>query len=217
LNKITGVIFDLDGTLAQTGNLIFATFNHISEKYLGKSITPPEVIAMFGPTEEAAIRHWINHQSESAIHDFHRFYRAHHKQMAKLHEGMLDVLKLLKKHYLPLGICTGKGKTTTAITLDELGITDYFDFVVTGDDVAKPKPSPEGIQKFLEKFQLQSRQVIMVGDSLADIKAAQQAGVVMATVVWDSYTNEDTFQLKSDFVFHRHDELYQWFGESLNR
>jgi len=79
--------------------------------------------------------------------------------------------------------------------------------IITGDDVTKHKPSAEGINKFIEKFELNKDEVLMVGDSPADVKAAKAAGVKIASVLWDSYAKEKVLQLKSEFVFHSVEEL----------
>ena len=66
------IIFDIDGTLSQTNELIFATFNHVAEKYLGRTYTPPEIIGMFGPPEEIAVERLVGKEKfGEAIADFY--------------------------------------------------------------------------------------------------------------------------------------------------
>ncbi len=59
MKRISCVIFDIDGTLTQTNDLIFATFNHVAQRYVGKTFSPPEITAMFGPPEEVAIERLV--------------------------------------------------------------------------------------------------------------------------------------------------------------
>ena len=127
--------------------------------------------------------------------------------MADLYPGIKDLLSYLKRKNVLLSIYTGKGRKAAVITLQKLGIHDYFDLIITGDDVIEHKPSAEGINKFVEKFNLDKNEVLMVGDSPADIKASHTAGVKVASVLWDSYAKEKVLQLKSDFVFHSVEEL----------
>ena len=114
-----------------------------------------------------------------------------------------------------LSIYTGKGRKAAVITLQKLGIHDYFDFIITGDDVIEHKPSAEGINKFVQKFKLEKGQVLMVGDSPADIKASHAAGVKVASVLWDSYAKEKVLQLKSDFVFLSVEELRKFLENKI--
>ncbi len=72
------------------------------------------------------------------------------------------------------------------------------------------KPSPEGIEIFLDKFNLNEEDVIMVGDSPSDIKAAHAAGVKVASVLWDSLARDHVLKMKSDYVFHTVAELKEF-------
>jgi pyrophosphatase PpaX len=82
--------------------------------------------------------------------------------------------------------------------------------ILTGDDVENHKPSPEGILVFLEKYNLSKDKVLMIGDAPADIKAARDAGVKVASVLWDSYAKDQVLQMNSDFYFETVDELREF-------
>ena len=73
-----------------------------------------------------------------------------------------------------MGIFTGKGRGSSMITLTKLGVDKYFDLIVTGDDVENPKPSPEGILKFVNKFKLKPERVLMIGDSVSDVRSCKR-------------------------------------------
>lgn len=81
--------------------------------------------------------------------------------------------------------------------------------IVTGDDVVNHKPSPEGILKFLNEFNLNRDEALMVGDSIADIVAANEAGIDIASVVWDSYAKEDVIKL-NPLHFETVNSFRQW-------
>lgn len=209
MKKIKGIIFDLDGTLASTNELIFNSFNFIMKKYKNKTLTPKEIVALFGPTENQIIDIIFKNNAEQVKKDYLSFYSQNHHS-AKLYEGIIEVLRLCKKQNLLLSIYTGKGRGTTEVTLKKTGIYDYFDMIVTGDEVKNHKPSPEGIELFLKKFDLPKEKVLMIGDAPADIKAARTAGIKIASVVWDSYAKEEVLNLKSDFVFNSPKELEEF-------
>ena len=214
MGKFTGIIFDIDGTLTSTNELIFATFNYIAEKYLQKQFTDTEITAMFGPTEDVILKQWCPDNYEEARKDYYDFYEQNHN-MADLYPGIIEILDILKKKKVLLSIYTGKGRDASIITLKKLKIFDYFDLIITGDEVKVHKPSPEGITLFLEKFSLPKDKVLMVGDSPADIKASRAAGVKVASVIWDSYSKEAVLKLNPDYLFNSVAGLKEFLQEAV--
>ncbi|MFN4111387.1 MAG: HAD family hydrolase [Ignavibacteria bacterium] len=210
MKKYKGIIFDIDGTLTSTNELIFATFNHIAQKYEGRTYSEQEIISMFGPTEDVILKEKFNGEKFKEVYEeYYKFYRENHPRMADLYPGIVDILKELKQKRICTSIFTGKGRKTTEITLEILGIKNFFDMIVTGDDVINHKPSPEGILKFLKEFNLKKDEVLMVGDSIADIMAANEAGIDIASVVWDSYAKEDVIKL-NPLHFETVNSFRQW-------
>ena len=209
MEKFTGIIFDIDGTLTSTNELIFASFNHIAEKYLQKQFTNKEIAAMFGPTEDVILKQWCPDNYDAARKDYYDFYEQNHS-MADLYPGIIEILDILKKRKVLLSIYTGTGRGASIITLKNLKIYDYFDLIITGDEVKEHKPSPEGITLFLEKFSLPKDNVLMVGDSPADIKASRAAGVKVASVIWDAYAKKDVIKLNPDYLFNSVAELKEF-------
>lgn len=205
-SRFKGIIFDVDGTLTFTNQLIFDSFNHITKKYLGKSYTDEEIIALFGPTEDVILKEMCKDDYDNARKDYYAYYKDNH-DIARLYEGIKELIVDIYNAGILLSIFTGKGRTSALITLDELGLTDYFDMIVSGDDVENHKPSPEGILMFLNKHNLNPKDVLMIGDAPSDIIAARQCGVEIASVVWDSYAEDEVKKLNSTTVFHSVAEL----------
>ena len=215
--RLACVIFDLDGTLTQTNELIYASFNHIARKYLGKTLTQQEIIGLFGPPEEGGLRSLVGEErAAAALDDLCEYYQTNHNALASLHHGIEDVLRYLKSRGVRIALFTGKGKRTTDITLREFRIDHYFDLVVSGSDVVHHKPHHEGIDRVLQTFSLRPSEVLMVGDALSDLKASRGAGVWMASVVWDSYDRERVMQAGSDYLFTEVKEMYAWFRQHIN-
>jgi pyrophosphatase PpaX len=211
------VIFDIDGTLTQTNELIFASFNHVAEKHLGRRFKPPEIIALFGPPEEGALVKVFGPENLDAImKDLLAFYAANHDSMASLHQGMDHILGYLKSRGVKLAVFTGKGRHTAKITLEALHIAGFFDLIVSGNDVIHHKPHPEGILQVLETFNLKPKDALMVGDSLSDINASRAAGVRIASVLWDSYDLTRIRNAKPDYLFERVEDMLEWFKRNLN-
>ncbi len=206
----------MDGTLTQTNQLIFDSFNHIAEKYINKRLTPKEIVALFGPPEEEAVERMIGSQHiDNAMEEYYHFYQERHNELASLYPGIKKLLEFVKNKGMIIALFTGKGRRTTEITLHEFGIEQYFDMVVTGDDVDHFKPSGDGIKKIMHRYSLQPEEVLMVGDAVADIKAARESGVRIAAVIWDSYGKDMVLQAETDFLFHNVQEFHSWVEETL--
>ncbi|HCY74563.1 MAG TPA: phosphatase [Ignavibacteriales bacterium] len=204
--KFKGIIFDVDGTLTFTNQLIFDSFNHITKKYLGKSFSDDEIIALFGPTEDVILKEMCKEEYEDARKDYYTYYKNNH-DIAQLYDGIKELVIDIYNAGILLSIFTGKGRTSALITLDELGLTTYFDMIVSGDDVENHKPSPEGILMFLNKHNFNPKDVLMIGDAPSDIIAANKSGVEIASVVWDSYAEKEVKKLNPNNIFHTVDEL----------
>jgi HAD superfamily hydrolase (TIGR01549 family) len=206
MNKFKGIIFDIDGTLTSTNDLIFASFNFITKKYLGKTFSDEEILKWFGPTEDVILKEFCGDDYEKAREEYYKYYSDNHF-MADIYPGIKEILDELKANEVLLSIYTGKGKEAATITLKKLNIYKYFDLIITGDEVKEHKPSPEGIEIFLDKFNLKKDEVIMIGDSPSDINAARSAGVKVASVLWDSLSKNKVLKMDSDYVFHTVEEL----------
>ena len=217
MKPLSCVIFDMDGTLTRTNELIFASFNHVANRYLGKTLDPAEIISLFGPPEDGALATLVGKQrAQAAMEELCDFYAQHHGDMAHLHTGVEDMLRFLKERGVKLAIFTGKGRRTAEITLNQLCIGEYFDLVVSGTDVVRRKPHPEGIMKVIEKFSLLPSEVLMVGDALSDVIASRSAAIKIAAVVWDSYDKERVSQAGTDYLFHTVGDLHNWFRACVN-
>ncbi|MCK9407709.1 MAG: HAD family hydrolase [Bacteriovoracaceae bacterium] len=211
MKKYSCIIFDMDGTLTQTNQLIYDSFNHIAAKYLNKTLTNSEIHALFGPPEQGAVENMIGKEHIiEAMDDYYRFYQNEHSTLAKIYPGTIDVLKYLHSHGIRIALFTGKGRRTTDITLEQFGISAYFDMTITGDDVEKFKPSGDGIRKILQQFSLVPDKVLMVGDAVADFKASRETGVDIASVLWDSYGKDDVINLSPDYLFHDVQTFFDW-------
>jgi pyrophosphatase PpaX len=211
MKKYSCIIFDMDGTLTQTNQLIYDSFNHIAEKYLKKRLSNAEIHALFGPPEQGAVEKMIGSDNISAVmEEYYHFYEHEHPKLAEIYPGTVEVLTFLRSKGIRIALFTGKGRRTTDITLEQFGITSYFDVTITGDDVEKFKPSGNGIRKILERFALQPSEVLMVGDAVADCKASRETGVDIASVVWDSYAKDEVMKLSPDFLFHNVQDFFDW-------
>ncbi|MGB2957871.1 MAG: HAD family hydrolase [Bacteroidota bacterium] len=210
------VIFDIDGTLTRTNDLIFASFNHLARQYLGRSYAPAEIVGFFGPPEEGALSKIFGAEEVDRLMDeLCEFYESNHASMAEAHSGVREMLTYLKGRGVRLAVFTGKGRRTTTITLEALELSRYFDIIVSGTDVVQHKPHPEGICRVLDRFNVRAEETIMVGDSLSDIKASRAAGVHIASALWDCFDPEGVLSENRSLVFHSVEDLHAWLRDRI--
>lgn len=222
-------IFDFDGTLADTLPLCLACFRIVCHVYLGTNLTDGEIRSYFGPSEEKIIRNLVRdnwhgaHEADSekrilvesaAVELFYWLY-------AELHElidvsycessvrGMLDELRHRGKR---LALVTGKGRRSLLISLMHLGLTDYFDAIVSDDEVDRPKPYPDGIRKVLDELGVGAHEAAFVGDMNADICAARSAGVDAIAAAW--FPSDFRINLRADATYDDPLGLLQYEGNS---
>lgn len=192
-NKIDTVLFDLDGTLLNTRRLIDQSFIHTFKKfYPDYNLTDEELDSFFGPTLHETFFRYSN--DEAQIQEMMEYYKEfnvknHTKDYIEAYEGASDTLKFLKKKGYKLGIVSSKRKEIILLGLDLFDLTKYFDVIIGGDEVEKPKPAPEGINKAIEVLKPKAN-VLYVGDNPSDIQTGINANVKTCDVMYSDKFEE---------------------------
>lgn len=180
--KLTGMIFDLDGTLGDTLPLCIAAFRNAFQGYLGRRLSDEEIIARFGPSEEGTCRELVPDGWQTVLQAYLDEYERGHDRYADPFPGIEDALRLLKARGLALAVVTGKGRRSAEMSLDRFGLTGYFDSVEIGSPDGPVKPIR--IKKVLSDWDVAPHEVAYVGDSASDTVAAQEVGLVMLGAAW---------------------------------
>lgn len=179
------IIFDFDGTLADTLPVCFYAFQSVFKEFDNIEVTPDEIKAMFGPSETGIIKENLKDSNhDKAIELYYEKYSEKHRELVVENQEINDLLLLLKREGYKLGIVTGKASRSLLISLDCLNMNDIFDVIITGDDVTIPKPHPEGVNKALAQLNIKNTEAIFIGDSDADILAGKEANVHTIGVQW---------------------------------
>ncbi|MFD0589411.1 HAD family hydrolase [Paenibacillus sp. GCM10027627] len=204
------VLFDFDGTLADTLPSSFSAFKTVFKKYDGQDVTNAELVSMFGPTEDDIIlKNFRNKEFvQHAIQEYYDLYGQGHSETIEI-SSIIALLEFLKEQGKKIGVITGKSKQSYKISSEALSLTKYFDLVVTGNDVVNPKPHPEGILKALDFFGIQADNAVFLGDSNADIMAGKAAGVRTFAVQWLSTFQSSVFEVDPDRTFRSTIEFIQ--------
>jgi pyrophosphatase PpaX len=210
------IIFDFDGTLADTLPVIYDAFQKVFKTYQGRDLNDEDIKAMFGPSEDDILKKELpGEQAEAAIEQYHKLYRKNHSKLVKRSDDIEKLLQFIKSKGLNLAVVTGKGKRSLELSLEALGMAKYFDTMVTGDDVTKPKPDPEGVLKVIETFGTTPEETIFIGDSDADMKAGKSAGVTAIGVNWLPNVQTSVFETKPDQVFKQVSDFKTYLTEKI--
>jgi pyrophosphatase PpaX len=180
--RLRGMIFDMDGTLCDTLPLCIGAFQHVFSELLGQSYSTEEVLAMFGPSEEGMIRRLIPEGYEPVVAEFLAEYDRLHEGRRIAFPGIERALELLRERGIVLGVVTGKGADSAAISFRHLGTEGYFDVVQAGSIEGGVKP--ESIRVVLARWGLPPGEVAYVGDSPSDMADAIEVGVIPLGAGW---------------------------------
>ncbi|HMM40418.1 MAG TPA: HAD hydrolase-like protein [Thermomicrobiales bacterium] len=180
--SICGVIFDLDGTLADTLPVCCAAFRPVLLDITGKAYSDREIMALFGPNEEGILQRLAGEAWPAALERFLAEYESHHDACRAPFPGIDDVLGRIDQRGARLAIVTGKGAGSAAISVRRLGLGRYFDLVVSGSSEGVVKA--DQIRDIAESWGLPAEQLAYVGDTAYDMDHAHAAGAVAIAAAW---------------------------------
>jgi pyrophosphatase PpaX len=178
------VLFDLDGTVIDSGAIILASMKHATETVLGAAPPDEELLAAVGgPGLEAQMRALSPDRADELV----RVYREHneplHDELTAC-DGMDDVLVRLREEGRRLGLVTAKRRASVELAFAAVPLGHLFDVVVGGDETERHKPDPEPLLLGLERLGAQPDEAVYVGDSPFDVRAARSGGLHAVAVTW---------------------------------
>ena len=186
------VLFDLDGTLADTVPLILRCYRHTMRTHRG--FEPPDDLWVrhIGRPLRASMADFTPDadEAECMVATYVEFQRTVHDEMVRAFPGAVDAIHDLRQRGVRIGVVTSKGREMTGRTLGQCGLAEHVDVLVTADDVRDGKPHPEPVFKALDHLDLTDRaaEVLFVGDSPHDLVAGREAGVRTAAVLWGPFS-----------------------------
>jgi HAD superfamily hydrolase (TIGR01509 family) len=211
-------LFDIDGTLVDTVELIVRALDHTFRKHLGVQISRDELRRTIGLPLHRQVRlfdHLVDfvpdHRAMEA--DEIAYYESH-RHLEQVIPEAVEALKEAKRAGMRVALVTSKNRLELETFLPRLNVNGWIDAVVSSSDVARPKPAPDPVQVALKRLQASPSEAIFVGDTIYDIQCAREAGVRVIAVGWGAHPVEVLRAERPDWLFEEPAQLREFF-ESL--
>jgi pyrophosphatase PpaX len=178
------VLFDLDGTVVDSGSIILASMRHATREVLGQEFGDDELLqSVGGPGLEAQMAVFAPDRVDELV----RVYRAHNEPLHEELEaclGMEAVLVRLQQEGRRLGVVTAKRRATVELAFAQVRLGHLFETVIGGDETERHKPDPAPLLLAAERLRVLPGDCAYVGDSPFDVRAARAAGMYAVAVTW---------------------------------
>lgn len=206
---IRTVLFDLDGTLLDSVDLIVDSYHHTFAAHSLPPMTRDEILAGIGTplysvfgrmTDDAAtVASWVA--------TYREYNLTHHDTRARAYPGTVEMVRRIKAAGHRLGLVTSKNRGGAQRGLTLMGLDGVMEVIIGADDVVKPKPDPEPVLLALERLGESADSTIFVGDSHHDIYSGRAAGVLTAGVTWGPFDRNHLEFAAPDYYCDTPEEL----------
>ena len=201
------VLFDVDGTLIDTTELIAGGLAYAVRKHLGFEPPRSELVALIGrPLVDQMRVYGPEHLVDEMSRSFIEYYEAN-KHMEKPYPGALEMLRAVKESGRIVGIVTSKNRHEVANFLSRFPLQSYLDVIVSSSDTKRPKPHPDPVLKALELTRVQPSNTLFIGDSVYDMRCGKSAGVLTGAALWGPFGRDVLSAEHPDFLFESPEEV----------
>jgi len=207
------VLFDLDGTILDTNELIIISFLHALKDYTEEGFSRDHIIPFMGAPLVEQMKRFSGLEEVDHLVDAYREINLRlHDEYVQLFDQVEEVLAKLHESGVKLGVVTTKMRLTTDKGLAFTNIAKYMGAVITIDDVKHAKPHAEPVQKALEGLGADPARTLMVGDSTVDIQSGLNAGVKTVGVAWSLKGEQVLRNVGADYIIHSMRDIYDIVG-----
>lgn len=212
--ELAAVIFDLDGTLADTIPVAFDSFRVAVSGFVARPFSDTELRSFFGPSEDGILQRIVPDDWAACFELYLREYDARHDACSEPFPGVYEMLDLLDEKQIRVGLVTGKVSNAVAITLNRLGLANRFHAVESGSPAGDVKA--ESLQRVVAAWGIKPSRAAYVGDTPADMAAAVSAGLLPVGAAWVSGAHADGLaRAGAHVVFESVDDLTVWLRGTL--
>lgn len=182
-------LFDLDGTLIDSVELILRSYRHTLMTHLGAAPPDEQWLRGLGTPLASQLRGFVSSEADVAamVTTYREYNEAHHDTLVREYPGVLPAVRELRSRGATLGVVTSKLRTNSRRGLARCGFDGLFDVIVAADDVARHKPHPEPVERALSLLDADARATVFIGDSPHDLAAGRAAGVRTAAALWGPF------------------------------
>jgi pyrophosphatase PpaX len=227
MTECKAILFDLDGTLIDTTELILYCFNHAWETIWGRTHPPEAFVATMGVPLKEAIRRLLGTTDgmepeqigelraagcvESLVREYRACNAANHDRLARPFPGMELVVDKLRNRGYALGVVTSKSREFAQRGLRLCALWEFMEVFISMDDTSSHKPRPEPLLLALERLQVAPQHAVYVGDSRHDIQAGRAAGMRTVAALWGPVPRSELEAENPDVLACRPDDLLEIF------
>lgn len=200
LENIASILFDLDGTLVDTVDLICRSFDHAVRKVLGVELSRAELLQNMGRPLAVQMRHFSETRSAELLEAYNEHNLVAHDQNISAYPGTVDILDWLKSQKgMHLGVVTSKKRDLCLRGLKITGLLDYFTIIIAMEDTSRHKPEPEPVLAALAALGQEPVESVFIGDSPFDIIAGNRAGLSTGAALWGPFPEDLLRETRPDF------------------
>jgi pyrophosphatase PpaX len=206
---VRAVLYDFDGTLADSTELIMRCYRHTMTAHLGQCPPDAEWLAGFGTPLETQIARFARSGDEAAamLATYRSYQDQIHDELLRPFPGAAETVAELERRGIALAIVTSKHRRSTLRGMGLCGITSHFGVIVTPEDVGNPKPHPDPVLVALERLGVAPREALFVGDSPHDMASGRAAGTRTAAALWGPFPREALLAERPDVLLHRQEDV----------
>ena len=187
LAGVQAVLFDLDGTLIDTVELIRVSFRYATRTVLGHELPDEVTMANVGQPLRQQFHDMAPEHADELLRVYRQFNMAHHDELAKAYPGTAEALQAVAARGLPMGVVTSKGTEAAKRGIERFGIAPFMKVVVTADDVEIHKPDPYPLRFAAGLLGIGLEYCMYVGDSPHDMQAAVAGGAIAVAALWGAF------------------------------
>ena len=194
-------LFDLDGTLIDSIELILRSYRHTMRLHRGHEPSDDVWMQGLGTPLWVQFRHFTEDPAEieAMVATYRAYNLAHHDELVRPYAGVVEAVLALRDQGKTLGLVTSKMRGGAVRGLKVAGLEDAFQVIVGADEVTHPKPHPEPVLTALERLGAPAAGAVFVGDSRHDVECGRAAGVKTAAVLWGPFDRAHLEDLEPDY------------------
>ncbi|SKA88382.1 pyrophosphatase PpaX [Clostridium sp. USBA 49] len=200
---IKAVLFDLDGTLIDTNDLIINSFKYTLKKHLGLDASKDEIVMHFGEPLLDTLSRYDKENAHILLETYRKYNENIHDELTKEVVGAKETLSELKTLGIKTGVVTSKRKILAERGLKLFDLLNYIDVFITPEDTIKHKPDGEPVIKACEGLKISTNEAIMVGDSHYDILCGKNAGAKSCLVKYTALPIDKIMVYNPDYIVEK--------------